>query len=100
MNYVEFYVVRIGPENRKLYLDSSVYGFYQSTTVDILRAKKYTDFFEAEKVAKARHGEVEGYKIVPMECDETDEKEELKNIIIELNKKLKLSKGGNNEQRK
>lgn len=51
------YVVKVG---NNLYMDSSMYSFYQSTTRDITKAHKFASEEQANKAAaKALKGEVE-----------------------------------------
>lgn len=66
------YVVRLG---KRLYLDSDLYMFYQSTTPEITHAHFFDDYNKAYKLAKKAHGEV-----IELYLMDNDEFADLKNI--------------------
>lgn len=78
---MQIYVVKVGG---KLYLDSKSYGFFQSTTPDLLKATWFEDREEAELHAKKTiGGKVIEYTLSDNDANES-EIDMLKASIVEL----------------
>ena len=75
------YVVKVGGN---LYLTSNMYGLYQATTNDILHAKWFKEYKDAEKQAKkALRATIEEYRLTRDGAEE-DEIDMLKASVKEL----------------
>ena len=90
---MKIYVVRVGG---KLYIESKGYGLFQTTTANVLHAKWFTEYGEAEKVAKKTFGgEIIEYELNEAgsnfsDEDRINELEKRINELLELNKSYQL----------